>query len=157
MENDPFFAMTDVSLSNQQQPAPLPPSSNNALSPRTALKQRSRSADALDLLKDGSIFDNNVSPEEPVKASASSIAPPAESNNNSVESQQQENLDEAWNVLASLLQRNIIEQKHVTVFQTLTRDNVQTKEKVAKLKSLLARSAKAQKDVRYFFWNDKIF
>lgn len=145
MENDPFFAMTDVSLSNQQQPAPLPPSSNSALSPRTALKQRCRSADALDLLKDGSIFDNNVSPEEPVVATVS-IAPPAATTNNSVESQQQENLDEAWNVLASLLQRNIIEQKHVTVFQSLTRDNVQTKEKVAKLKSLLARSAKAQKD-----------
>jgi hypothetical protein len=54
------------------------------------------------------------------------------------ERHQQEQLDEAWDTLAVLLQRNMIQQKHVTAFQTLYRENIQGKEKVTKLKNLLA-------------------
>jgi hypothetical protein len=149
------------------------------------IKQRSRSADALDLLKDGTMFEEvtagvgsaevldavmghesnptvmsrNTQPT-PTAASGSEIVGEVGVTKNSssgdasgvdvsaiAERHQQEQLDEAWDTLAVLLQRNMIQQKHVTVFQTLYRENIQGKEKVTKLKNLLARSAKVQKDV----------
>lgn len=147
------------------------------------IKQRSRSADALDLLKDETIFEEptagvgiahaldavishestatgsnrNIQPT-PAAVSVSGIAveagvPKTSSDSTALdvsaiaERHQQEQLDEAWDALAGLLQKNMIQQKHVTVFQTLYRENIQGKEKVTKLKSLLARSAKVQKDV----------
>jgi hypothetical protein len=148
------------------------------------IKQRSRSADALDLLKDETIFEERTAGVEsahaldavighessatgnnrnnqPTPAAAVSVSgivveagvPKTSSDSTALdvsaiaERHQQEQLDEAWDALAVLLQKNMIQQKHVTVFQTLYRENIQGKEKVTKLKNLLARSAKVQKDV----------
>eukprot|EP00592_Proboscia_alata_P018834 CAMPEP_0194420752 /NCGR_PEP_ID=MMETSP0176-20130528/20035_1 /TAXON_ID=216777 /ORGANISM="Proboscia alata, Strain PI-D3" /LENGTH=292 /DNA_ID=CAMNT_0039228535 /DNA_START=108 /DNA_END=983 /DNA_ORIENTATION=- len=55
-------------------------------------------------------------------------------------------LENAFASLASLLQTNQISQDSVIVFQNLIRENYQLKEKISKLKNLLQRSAKAQKD-----------
>jgi hypothetical protein len=169
---------SSISNSNNKNPsssshAPLSPSKENPL-----MKQRSRSADALDLLKDGPILEEAAivaantgeatTPATTTNTTTTNTAnnPPvldegitSNNNNNSssaldvtaiAERHQQEQLEEAWDTLAILLQRNMIQQKHVTVFQTLCRENVQWKEKVTKLKSLLARSAKVQKDVSFF-------
>jgi len=184
MEMDPFFAVTD-SIPHQQRPPPVaqPTQASSSVSAASAvdsssssshsssllLKQRSRSADALELLKDGSIFDTIVEDsivlqppppppsssliESPVVTSSTSAAVVSASTaiTTIAENQRQhQQLDEAWAVLATLLQNQIIEQKHVSAFQSLIRENYQWKEKVAKLKNLLARSAKVQKDVSLF-------
>ena len=55
-------------------------------------------------------------------------------------------IDQANEELAFLLTHGKINQSEVMALQKVIRENVALKEKVAKLKSLLARSAKAQKD-----------
>lgn len=57
-------------------------------------------------------------------------------------------IDQANEELAFLLTHGKINQSEVTALQKVIRENVALKEKVAKLKSLLARSAKAQKDAK---------
>ena len=57
-------------------------------------------------------------------------------------------IDQANEELAFLLTHGKINQSEVMALQKVIRENVALKEKVAKLKSLLARSAKAQKDAK---------
>ena len=57
-------------------------------------------------------------------------------------------LDQANEELAFLLTHGKINQSEVMALQKVLRENVTLKEKVGKLKSLLARSAKAQKEAK---------
>ena len=57
-------------------------------------------------------------------------------------------IDQANEELAFLLTHGKINQSEVMALQKVIRENVALKEKVAKLKSLLAPSAKAQKDAK---------
>jgi hypothetical protein len=66
----------------------------------------------------------------------------------SQDNQQQEALDHVWTTMAKLLTEGHIDQKHVSVVQGLIRENLQSKEKITKLKSLLQRSSKAQKEAK---------
>ena len=57
-------------------------------------------------------------------------------------------IDQANEELAFLLTHGKINQSEVMALQKIVRENATLKEKVAKLKSLLARSAKAQKEAK---------
>mmetsp|Transcript_49187 Transcript_49187/g.73124 ORF Transcript_49187/g.73124 Transcript_49187/m.73124 type:complete len:644 (+) Transcript_49187:204-2135(+) len=57
-------------------------------------------------------------------------------------------LQETFSAMSDLFQRKLFDQKHLAVFQDLIRENSQSKDKIGKLKSLLQRSARAQKDTK---------
>jgi len=129
MEMDPFFAMTEDSVMNYRkssasenkkppQPPPLPPPPKSSTS----------TTDLTDFAE-----------EETTRSSKSK-----DDDDNT--SASQESLDKIWTIMAKLLQEGQIEQTHVSIVQNLIRQNLQSKEKIAKLKNLLQRSAKAQKD-----------
>lgn len=88
-------------------------------------------------------------PERPVATPAkSSPAPPPRPPPTPNESSKAFSLEEANEEIAHLLTSGKVSQKEVSALQGMMRDHAALKEKVNKLKSLLGRSAKAQREAK---------
>jgi hypothetical protein len=150
MELDPIMAVEDSGLP-MMMPAADKNSSNNPIEGKTAPSSSSipRDEDPVTaVLGSGSATTNikSSAPEKP--AAASAAAGPSTPTRSASSVEASNSTEDLSTTLSNLLLSNTIPRSTISALQQILRENATLKEKNSKLKSLLGRSAKAQRDAK---------
>mmetsp|Transcript_13536 Transcript_13536/g.20193 ORF Transcript_13536/g.20193 Transcript_13536/m.20193 type:complete len:555 (-) Transcript_13536:163-1827(-) len=153
MEIDPFFAVTESIPGTKSPPKEKPPSSDSSTNPSSAIGA-SNNIDKASTGAGGAVTSGESQNEE--SAPSQKTSPPSfntpkpttSSSGGGTQAVSSSLADDANEELAILLHAKKITQNDVSCLQSVIRENVSLREKVTKLKSLLGRSAKAQRDTK---------
>uniref|UniRef100_A0A7S2MR95 Uncharacterized protein n=1 Tax=Helicotheca tamesis TaxID=374047 RepID=A0A7S2MR95_9STRA len=140
MEMDPFFAVENAQQNKAASTTEKPQSSSSNLTAEAAAPSSSTETPS-------AAGEEEKAPPPKTQTQKPTSSPPSSAPSAS-QAASSSLVDDANEELAILLHAKKITQNDVTCLQSIIRENVSLREKVAKLKSLLGRSAKAQRETK---------